>query len=313
MSFINYRTLVHTSATDVRQLAESVVKDSMEIRAAINKLRSLTFDHGSLLGLSDDDHPQYASLAQNENITGDWTITTVGGGTLTVDDELLISLGDIVFDDGGGSGDYKLGAGGATLTLKRPGATGTFEIGSGSDDLSMTLFGALSEVKSITGGAPSGVTIIYGGDAAGDDIGIYSTSHSTRGLVCLGQDTAEVVCTNGSTNIYSPFVFGGSHSIKLRSITANRTLDETDHLILVDATGGNITVTIPLASGKNGRVYEVRRTDNSGNTVTISRTSSDVFFRNNTTAASVTSFTLTSGAPYSRLVSDGGSTWYELM
>lgn len=30
-------------------------------------------DHGGLLGLADDDHPQYAALAQNELITGDWT------------------------------------------------------------------------------------------------------------------------------------------------------------------------------------------------------------------------------------------------
>jgi len=32
-------------------------------------------DHGDLTGLLDDDHPQYAAIAQNENITGYWDFT----------------------------------------------------------------------------------------------------------------------------------------------------------------------------------------------------------------------------------------------
>jgi len=32
-----------------------------------------SIDHGSISGLGDDDHPQYAALAQNETITGSWT------------------------------------------------------------------------------------------------------------------------------------------------------------------------------------------------------------------------------------------------
>lgn len=44
-------------------------------------------DHGLLLGLTDDDHPQYAAIAQDETITGDWTVTgelDVSGGTFTL-------------------------------------------------------------------------------------------------------------------------------------------------------------------------------------------------------------------------------------
>jgi hypothetical protein len=33
-------------------------------------------DHGTLIGLGDDDHPQYGHLSQNETVSGNWTIDT---------------------------------------------------------------------------------------------------------------------------------------------------------------------------------------------------------------------------------------------
>ncbi len=38
-------------------------------------------DHGALTGLSDDDHTQYAAIAQDESIAGQWTFTNAGGLT----------------------------------------------------------------------------------------------------------------------------------------------------------------------------------------------------------------------------------------
>jgi len=34
-----------------------------------------SIDHGSISGLADDDHPQYAGISQTETITGDWTLS----------------------------------------------------------------------------------------------------------------------------------------------------------------------------------------------------------------------------------------------
>jgi hypothetical protein len=42
-----------------------------------------TLDHGGLLGLADDDHPQYAAIAQNESVSGDWTITAAADWLLS--------------------------------------------------------------------------------------------------------------------------------------------------------------------------------------------------------------------------------------
>lgn len=41
-------------------------------------------DHGLLTGLADDDHPQYAALAQNEIISGAWQLGEPGGATAGV-------------------------------------------------------------------------------------------------------------------------------------------------------------------------------------------------------------------------------------
>jgi hypothetical protein len=40
-----------------------------------------TLDHGSMLGLGDDDHPQYGHIGQNETVTGLWTFNPTGTTT----------------------------------------------------------------------------------------------------------------------------------------------------------------------------------------------------------------------------------------
>lgn len=49
----------------------------------------------------------------------------------------------------------------------------------------------------------------------------------------------------------------------------NTTLDTTHYCVDVDASGGARTITLPTAVGCNGRVYVVRKSDSSGNAVTI--------------------------------------------
>ena len=55
--------------------------------------------------------------------------------------------------------------------------------------------------------------------------------------------------------------------------TADYTVTETDHTILVDATSGNVTITLRTAVGSK-QLYNIKRIDNSGNTVTVATTSS---------------------------------------
>lgn len=99
-------------------------------------------------------------------------------------------------------------------------------------------------------------------------------------------------------------LFGGG----LATLTADTTLT-ADHagLVLVSASGGNVTLTLPAASGAGGRPIDIQvvRTDSSGNTVTIQRAGSD-------TIQGATSFTLAGQWSRGRLVSDGVSAWLAL-
>ena len=57
--------------------------------------------------------------------------------------------------------------------------------------------------------------------------------------------------------------------------TANYTIGSSDTVIFADATSGNVTITLPLASGLTGYKFFIKRIDNTSNTCTVTRTSSD--------------------------------------
>jgi len=44
-------------------------------------------------------------------------------------------------------------------------------------------------------------------------------------------------------------------------VTANVTLTASNTVVLVDSTGGNVTVTLPDATTNTGRYYVIKRTD----------------------------------------------------
>lgn len=56
-----------------------------------------------------------------------------------------------------------------------------------------------------------------------------------------------------------------------RTVTSDTTLNEDDNFVYVDASGGNITITLPPVSAGiiAGQVIHIKRIDDSANTVTI--------------------------------------------
>lgn len=61
----------------------------------------------------------------------------------------------------------------------------------------------------------------------------------------------------------------GSLSLPIITVTANTTLDATHYTVLVDASGGNRTITLPPIAGCQGRIYNISKIDSSINTVTV--------------------------------------------
>lgn len=71
---------------------------------------------------------------------------------------------------------------------------------------------------------------------------------------------------------------GGSFTtwlnVPVYSTSSSETLDPKTETVLVDASGGTKTITLPTAVGIAGKVYTITKSDSSGNAVTVATTSS---------------------------------------
>ena len=67
----------------------------------------------------------------------------------------------------------------------------------------------------------------------------------------------------------------GSMSLPIESISATDTLDDTNHTVLVNASGGSRTVNLPAASGSTGKIFIIKKTDSSSNNVVIDPNASE--------------------------------------
>lgn len=87
----------------------------------------------------------------------------------------------------------------------------------------------------------------------------------------------------------------------LSTKTTNYTATSTDGIILVDATSGVVTITLPAASTR--KELHIKKIDASANAVTISRAGSDTIegSTSKSLAAQYNSYTI---------YSDGSTTWY---
>jgi len=154
----------------------------------------------------------------------------------------------------------------------------------------------------------SGASTNYGGYFSGGTYGVYGVSASSIGVYgeTQGSSSAKAVAavhngTSGTgygfhaavygakttgygiyvssedaTNNYGIYVnkgvsqFNDAVHFDITTKTADYTAAAIDHTILVDCTSGNVTITLPAVSAEMaGRVYIVKRIDNSGNTVTL--------------------------------------------
>lgn len=86
--------------------------------------------------------------------------------------------------------------------------------------------------------------------------------------------TTEVLRLNNSeTKIVRPLRTGAGVQKKCTDLTSNTTLTSAHHHVFVDATSGNVTITLPALSAAvtdgSGREYIIHRVDGTGNTVTV--------------------------------------------
>ncbi len=138
-----------------------------------------------------------------------------------------------------------------------------------------TAIGASTDVSSL--GLTNATAIGYGASVATSNtvqLGNTSvTNVKTSGTVTAGAVTypntdgitGQVLTTNG-TGTASWITPVTSVVIK----TANYTALTTDAIVLCNATAGGFTITLPSAASNLGKIYEIRKTDETSNVITIS-------------------------------------------
>ena len=147
---------------------------------------------------------------------------------------------------------------------------------------------------------------------------INGLDQSTRllQLQTSNSEAALVVEGNGSVGVqqsapHSSLHVGGSVANRVRfedAAIGSTTLDENDHVLIVNVTDGSVTVTLPPAAGIEGRVYCVKRTYTSAtsNTLTIEPSPGDSI--DNTTFPTLLSSTNAQEAR--TFISAGSNGWF---
>lgn len=97
----------------------------------------------------------------------------------------------------------------------------------------------------------------------------FTTGGSTRMTISA---TGDITTTNAA--FITPQLNG--YRVSARTITASSTLTSTDSVVLVSASAGNVVVTLPNAASVSGQVFQIKRTDGSTNTVSVTDPSSSI-------------------------------------
>ena len=64
-------------------------------------------------------------------------------------------------------------------------------------------------------------------------------------------------------------IAAGSFAAGVTSTTTALTLTSSHYTVLCNASGGTFTITLPTAVGISGRIYNIKKTDSSGNAILI--------------------------------------------
>lgn len=106
-------------------------------------------------------------------------------------------------------------------------------------------------------------------DLTGAPVIEFSGSHATAAPHWFKSDGSANFANGAATVSTTGTLKGVGFSSAIASKSANYTATADDFTLLVDASGGNKTITLPAASGNTGKIYVIKKTDSSGNTVTI--------------------------------------------
>ena len=152
-----------------------------------------------------------------------------------------------------------------TTALRTAGAELTANKGQPSGYAGLTGSGLVPTGQLGTGVAGSG-NFLRGDGTWATPSGGSSTLASDTDVSITSPTNNQILTYNGGLSKWTN-QGANQHSVVIKSSSYN--LTTSDEVILADATTGPLTMTLPTATG-NTNIYDIKKVDSSGNTVTIS-------------------------------------------
>jgi len=144
-----------------------------------------------------------------------------------------------------------------------------------------------------------GTTVSVGSNFS---VTMASGNTTTNGNLTVNGNTTLGNLNSDALTINATSTFAAAVNFPVTTVNGNTTLGNSHFLVLVNASGGAVTITLPSASTNTGRMYVIMKIDNSANTVTIQASGSD-------NINGGTSLTISSQWGKYTLMSAGGTQW----
>ena len=93
------------------------------------------------------------------------------------------------------------------------------------------------------------------------------------------------------------------HHTSVTAVSAAYTAKLSDSVILVDTSGGAITITLPIVLGTKQKTYTIKKSTNSANNITVATPGSETIDGSATSTVSGTSY------ESKKYISDGSNWW----
>lgn len=278
------------------------------------------YDHGSLIGLSDDDHTQYGALAQNEAVSGSWTFEssisacpniTVDGVDVSTHDHSGAGQGGTVDHgdlDSVAADDHHAGFIGLEDTAAvavAPAADDYIQLTSTDD--SVTISACDDNTLDFTS-ASSGTNALLDGTVHSDT----AACAVTRGSIIVGDDTPQweeltvggasaVLKSDGTDPAWAQIWHGGLQNIgaddhhgaliAIRDTSSACAVPGADDTIEFTSDDGSVTVTtsgsqldLSSASGTGASVHNLLDGTDHNDTVACAATRGSIIVANDTPA-----------------------------
>lgn len=272
------------------------------------------------------------------NLTGAGTAGTAGQKVLSVDAQGNVTL---VTDFGtNNAGTVTSVTGTAPINVATGTTTPVISINALGITTGLLADGAVTAAKLNQMGATSGQTLKWNGTvwapAADENTNIYTNDGTLAGNRVVTQAGSTLAFTGTAVNAFSvdgptfsvdaannrvgvgtaaptsSFQVNGSVANSILRITAATTLNDTHHTIIANAFTAGYAITLPAPSAATGRVYVIRKVDESSNAITFTFTGivGSNAIRVSDTSATVGSYINSLNYTKTLRIQSDGTDWY---